>query len=479
MSVLLVSLFILMGCFLALMVSYSAQQYYQEVTQRLNRSIAMYIASEKPLIEGGVVNSIALKELAHQAMVINPGIEIYLIDKNGKIISHDLPEEYVQLDHVDLGPIYQLLSDDAPFPLRNTNPGNRSKKTIFSVAPVTDEGELQGYVYVVLEGKLAQDLAVGANQSYVLKLGFFGIGSLLVFFFGTIILIVSHLTSRLNKLKNDVVSFQFNNAPRENENPVGDEIDQLCDAFMHMRLRINEQIQEIQRVDKSRRDLIGNISHDLRTPITSMQGYVETLLLQSDKLTEKQAKHYMQTVYKHCLHIDGMVAELFELSRLDSHTIQPQIEEFSLAELLQDIAHEFQLSCDKKSINLETKLIQGDTRINADIRLMQRVFENLLANAVRHTPTGGKICLEMQVKAKHIMCKISDTGKGISPQEIPYIFDRLYQADSRAKHKDGTLGLGLAIVKRILDLHSSDISVKSAAVTGTCFSFSLERASKL
>lgn len=473
-GVFLVSLFLLLGAFLVLMVSYASEQYYQEITQRLNAPIAMYVASEKPLITSGQVNEQALKELAHHAMIINPGIEIYLLDTQGEILSFALPEKDVKVNAVELGPIKQFLSTEKHFPLRNTNPGNPAKKTIFSVAPVEDNGQLQGYVYVILAGKLAGSLADQAGSSYVLKLGVGGIVCLMVFFLLTIIWIIGRLTKRLNTLKNEVVQYQFSQLEELDTRPEGDEIDQLCDAFMLMRKRIDEQIDQIQQTDQSRRDLIGNVSHDLRTPITSMQGYVETLLLQSDKLTEEQRQKYMQTVYKHCVHIDGMVGELFELSRLDSHAIKAEMERFSLSELLQDIAHEFQLKCDEKSIQLNVHLIQGDSIIVADIRLIQRVFENLLSNAIRHTPSGGKIELRMKAQNGKIECTISDTGKGIVKEQLAYIFDRLYQADATAKHKDGTLGLGLAIVKRILDLHNSQIKVQSQLGKGTEFTFAFE-----
>jgi signal transduction histidine kinase len=166
-----------------------------------------------------------------------------------------------------------------------------------------------------------------------------------------------------------------------------------------------------------------------------------------------------------------LIGDLFELSKLDSASITPDLEDFSLAELLQDVTQDFELEAEKAGITMEIEAVRNPAMVYADIGLMQRVLENLIRNALKFTPQNGRITIIMDPQPGHVSVAVTDTGCGISDEDLEHIFDRFYHAD-QGGDSDST-GLGLAIVKRILDLHGSRISVQSSPDRGTRFEFEL------
>jgi signal transduction histidine kinase len=250
-----------------------------------------------------------------------------------------------------------------------------------------------------------------------------------------------------------------------------DEIDELRQAFAAMASKIREQFESLAETDRLRRELVSNVSHDLRTPLASMHGYVETLLLKNETLSEDERLRYLQITRKHTLRLRQLISDLFELSKLDTAGIQPRLEWFSLAELLQDVTQEFDLQAQQKGIELTTDARHGSAMVCADIGLIQRVLENLLRNAVEHTPAGGSVEISLDQRQDCVAVAVADTGCGIDDRDLERIFDRFYRTEQSAVSRSDSTGLGLAIVKRILDLHGSRITVKSAPDRGTRFEF--------
>jgi signal transduction histidine kinase len=237
--------------------------------------------------------------------------------------------------------------------------------------------------------------------------------------------------------------------------------------------KIQQQFDSLQETDRLRRELVSNVSHDLRTPLASMHGYVETLLLKNDTLSRKERLRYLEITRKHSLRLRSLIGDLFELSKLDSASIQPNLEWFSLAELLQDVTQEFELEADKRGVNIEIDAEHGTAMVHADIGLMQRVLENLLRNALRYTPQGGTISISLEKRPDCVAVAVADTGCGIAEHELDRIFDRFYRSEQGEEERSNSAGLGLAIVKRILDLHGSRITVSSRLNEGTRFEFDI------
>jgi signal transduction histidine kinase len=458
---------------------FSTRHYYEELTQRLNGSIAMYVTGERQLIEDGVVNHDALALLAQQAMIINPTVEVYLLDTGGRILANALPPESVRTDRVDLGPVRALISGAAEMPLRGTDPRNLDREKVFSAAEVVDNGVVQGYLYAILGGKKYDELASTIRGSYVRKVSLGAMVAIVVAAGLIGLLVFSVLTRRLTRLTRAVQQFTaagFNPDAAIPIEGVDDEIGQLGQAFGRMADKIQQQFEALKETDQLRRELISNVSHDLRTPLASMHGYVDTLLLKNDVLSSEQRRHYLEIARKHTHRLGQLIGDLFELSKLDAHSVKPTLENFSLAELLHDVSQEFELEAERAGITLSAEAPRQAAMVRADIGLMQRVLENLLRNAIKFTPAGGAVTIRLEPKPGAVSVAVVDTGCGIPDADLEKIFDRFYRSESSASIQETSTGLGLAIVKRILDLHGSRITVTSTVNQGTRFEFDLPAA---
>ncbi|MGB5624197.1 MAG: HAMP domain-containing sensor histidine kinase [Woeseiaceae bacterium] len=468
---------VLMGSVFFLVDRNNTHLYYEELTQRLNAPIAMYVTTQRKLISGGVPDIDSLRELAGHAMVINPTAEIYLLDTDGKILGHALPPETVMLDRVDLVPLKKLIAGSAPMPIRGDDPRSSSTRKVFSAFEVRTEGRLEGYLYVVLGGQTYEALSKDIGGSYVGKISFFGAIAIVLATATIGLLVFGLLTRRLKKLSQEmrrVSDSGFDLTPQiEVTSADPDEIDQLAHSFVTMSGKIKEQFAQLKENDNLRRELVSNISHDLRTPLSAIQGYLETLIIKGRSLSDEERDRYLKIARRHTVRLGGLIGDLFELSKLDSASVTPQLEKFSVPELVQDIAQEFQLEADRKEITLSLNLDTNSAFTIGDIGLIQRVLENLVRNAIRFTPVGGEVTLSIAERPQTVAVAVSDTGSGIPDQEIPRIFDRFYRSEQGEEARSDSSGLGLAIVKRILDLHESRITVVSKVNAGTRFEFEL------
>jgi signal transduction histidine kinase len=476
-SVALLVIVALMGSVLFAVDRVNTRLYYEELTQRLNAPIAMYITGQGELIKDGVADLDSLQELASHAMVINPTAEIYLLDSSGHILGHGLPPETVMLDQVNIAPLKQLIDGSAPMPIHGDDPRSGSMRKVFSAFEIRTENNLEGYVYVVLGGQTYELLSRDIGGSYVGRISLLATVAIVLAAAIIGLLVFGLLTRRLKKLNEEMRRVGDSGFDARPEiifaTQDGDEIDQLADSFITMSGKINEQLAQLKENDNLRRELVTNISHDLRTPLSAMQGYLETLIIKGKSLSEEDRDRYLRIARRNTVRLGILIGDLFELSKLDSASVTPQLERFSVPELVQDIAQEFQLETEKKDIRLSIDLDSSSAYTIGDIGLIQRVLENLVRNAIRFTPVGGEVTLRIVQRPKTVAVSVSDTGRGIADKDIPRIFDRFYRSEQGEEAPSDSSGLGLAIVKRILDLHDSRITVVSKVNTGTRFEFEL------
>lgn len=474
------------GLAFMVMIRWVSDQYFQEVTQRLNESIALEISAEMNLIEKGVVNLKTLQHLARETMMINPTVEVYLLDPQGNILGHALENSSVVREKVDLQPVLRFLSGEEQRPLRGDDPRNLELSKIFSAAVVEADTGLEGYLYVILGGQKYDMLADQVGDTYVFGIALAAILAVLVvtlatglFFFRSITLRLRALSGAVEKYAEDGSTQLLNDIEVSSSE---DEVGMLIRSFTTMAEHIENQFQQLNEVDNQRRDLIANISHDLRTPLASMQGFVETLLLKDADLSSEERIRFLNIARKHGIQLTALVSDLFELAKLDANATELKMENFSLLDLVHDIAQEFQLVAQDKGVELIVDTPEFAPLVYADIGLMQRALQNLVANAIRYTPTGGKVRFLVAKENNLLKVSISDTGTGVAPAVLPHIFERFYRGQQNTAHSTVTeaaeqvrssAGLGLAIVKRILDLHTITIEVKSKLSEGTRFSFSV------
>jgi signal transduction histidine kinase len=474
----LAALFFIVGLLFVGVTVFSTDMYQQEVNQKLNSSLAEQIVAEKLLMQDGQVNEEALEEIFHMLMVINPGIEIYLLDPEGNILTFSAPKGTVKRDRIDLKPIKRWLDRDTTIPLMGDDPRDINRKKAFSAARISRQGDLEGYLYVILGGERYDSVVQKLKGSYILQLSAWMISAGLLFALITGLILFALLTGRLKRLAKVMDDFKrVGTAKRivyqiKQGKRSADEIDRLGSTFKEMAKRIENQMEELKRSDELRRELIANVSHDLRTPLATLQGYIETMLIKGNEYTHEERQGYLETAIKHCQRLSKLVSELLELAKLDSSEIRVNFEPFSLPELVQDVVQKFKLKAEEKHIEIISNLEDELPFVNADIALVERALENLIENAIRFTPIDGTITIKLALK-EDILTQISDTGPGIPQEELPHIFKRFYRADLSRKGSEGHSGLGLAITQKIIELHQRTIHVKSSPGAGTSFTFSL------
>jgi two-component system OmpR family sensor kinase len=476
-AIVLAIIFTLIGIFFVHLMGISSERHQQEVTQRLNRDLAEHIVAEKLLFKNQHIDNEALSDIFHMMMVINPKVEIYLLDPNGKVLAYSAPPGVVQRNQIDLGPIRTFLSAENALPILGDDPRHTQQHKIFSVAPVRNGKVLQGYLYIILASEQYTGIAQMLENSYAMQIGTGMLIAGLIFVLFTALILFALLTRRLRRLSTTMETFKRSGRipalQYQHGSNSGDEIDRLSATFEDMAKRISEQIAKLRQTDALRRELVANVSHDLRTPLASLQGYLETLMLKDAELSEEEKRNYLDVAMKHAIHLSELVGDLFELAKLEANEVKPHLEPFALQELVQDVIHKFELKARQHDVQLSQHLEKDPPYVFGDIGLIERVLDNLLDNALRHTPRGGSVTVVLTPHENTVSLEVIDTGCGIAPQDMPHIFDRFY-APTKSGHSgtEGT-GLGLAIARHIVELHGGAIHASSKLHKGTVFTFDL------
>ncbi len=220
--------------------------------------------------------------------------------------------------------------------------------------------------------------------------------------------------------------------------------------------------------------MLTHLSHDLRTPLASLQGFLEVLNQSGEQLSKKEQQEYLQVSLNNCGQLKLLIEQIFELAHLENGEISINKETFNLGELIYDCIAKFSLAVDKKGISLSVEPAICDFPVVADIAKLERVLSNLIDNAIRHTPRGGSIAVHVKRSDDNqLFVHVSDTGVGIKEDELNAIFDPHYQASNSNKEGRQQGGLGLAICRGLLKLMDSEIYVQSEIGKGTMFSFNL------
>ena len=481
-SLALLALLLLVGAFLVPLTLYAVRGYSEEVAQQLNRPLARDLAAhleEKNLLRADFASNNALQSAAKREisrlMILNPDIEIYVTDGQGRILAYSVKRE-LAAKSIDLKPVSRFLGG-AQLPIRGDDPRQAGGRRVFSAARINGRNaDLSGYVYIVLGSEAYQSVAGLTGRSYALRGVLWVMAGALLLVFGAGVGLFRVLTRRLRMLEHEMSAFSTGFSPGEHaatSSATGDEIARLQRNFAALAGCVSDHVAARERAENSRRELMGNISHDLRTPLAALQGYLETLQMKDTALSSQERQLYLGTAMRRAARLNTLIGSLFELAKLDAGEAKPRIEPFSLAELVQDELQQFTLAAEQKSVRLQAHFTDGLPMVNGDIALIERVLENLLSNALRHTPTGGLVSVRLtpcqQNGRSCVQVEVRDSGEGIAPADLPHIFERSFRANPGGEGA----GLGLAITKRILELHGSAVEVQSAPGEGASFSFRL------
>lgn len=451
-------------------ITYTASlEYSEETSQKLNKSLAGGIADHtKPFIQGDL-NEEEVKHIFHSAMIANPAIEVYLLDTKGKILSFHAPRGRVQVGKLNLDPIHTFIENNNAF-VKGEDPRNPGIHKVFSAAEILDDGKKVGYIYVILSGDQYATVASMLNDSFKMKLATKTILIILVATFFIGMLIIWFLTRNLNKIISTVKDFERGNTKARIHLKSKGELSVLTNNFNSMADTVEKNINDLKSAENFRKELIANISHDLRTPLTSIQGYAETLVMLDQNIDNKARIEYANIILSSTEKVKKLVDDLFEISKLEADVIETNMESFSVKEMLSDIVMKYDLIAKSKGVNLKFKIDKQDALIYGDVALIDRVIQNLIDNAIKHTDKAGSVTIAIEKEGNNVKIIVEDTGVGIPQGEIPFIFDRYKKVTGNSRVGSG---LGLAIVKKILELHKTDIFVSSIENRGTIFSFSL------
>lgn len=443
--------------------------YFQHVNQRLNRSVAANIISYSKPVDSK--NQPVLEEAFKSVMALNPGLEIYLLDATGTILTYSAPEKKILLKKVNLKPVHEFLRTKGTEYITGDDPRQPGAKKVFSVAPVMTNDAASGYLYVILASEEYDAVSEFLKKNLIWQLGF---RTMILTLLATLLvglLIIRILTRNFIEILDVMQKFrQGDFSARAHVKSTGD-LKQLSDIFNEMADILTRNVDKLEEVEVLRRELIANVSHDLRTPISIIQGYVETLHMKENTLSTQDRKRYMNTILDSTVKLEKLVNELFELSKLEANQVQPQKEPFYISELVSDISNKYHFIAKHKNILIDTVLAKDLPPVYADISLIERVMQNLLDNAIKFTPEGGKVFLQTQKINGNVQVTVTDTGIGIPEKDREDIFGRYYKVNTISDLKKNT-GLGLAIVKKILDLHECSLDLISNP-GGTSFIFRL------
>jgi signal transduction histidine kinase len=254
-----------------------------------------------------------------------------------------------------------------------------------------------------------------------------------------------------------------------------DELSEVAEAFNFMGDELQKSFARQRELEQSRRDLTAAVSHDLRTPLTSIRAMIEALA--DGVVTEPQTvQRYYGTIRSQIQNLSGLINDLFELSQLETGQIQLAVEAVNMNDLLSDVLESMQAQAGAKGISLKGIFSEDLPIIKGELNKIQRVIYNLVQNAIRHTPTGGSISLATQAAPEGVQVEVADTGEGITPEDLPHIFEQFFRSEKSRSRETGGAGLGLAIAKRIIEAHHGRIWVESQVGKGTRFSFILPAA---
>lgn len=467
-------LLIVLGIGFAIISAYTSRRYFQETNQRLYGNVAEYLVRETKPLKEGKPDSSAIHDIMHSMMIINPSAEVYLLDTEGVIVDHVAPYKKVKLEKVDLAPVQTFIASECKSYILGDDPRHPGEKKVFSAAPIVENDKLTGYAYIILASEEQTEVASNVFGSNMLRMGasLFAmtlVGALLIG-----LLAFWFLMRNLRAISDIMRRFkEGDQQARIDEKSKGD-LPEIAETFNGMADTIVENIEQIKSVDRLRQELIANVSHDLRTPLAIMQGYIETLMMKKDSLGAAEQDKYLGIVLNSSEQLSRLVSQLFEYSKLEANQIQPQKEPFFISELAQDIHAKYQILAQSSAIELNLDAPKELPLVFADVALVERAIQNLMDNALKFTPEGGKVSIALAPKDKGVEVKISDTGPGIPEKEQSYIFERYRQTDNTTPkaHSKGA-GLGLAIVKKILELQNATIQVASKPNEGASFWFLL------
>ncbi len=298
---------------------------------------------------------------------------------------------------------------------------------------------------------IANNYFIAINSGYMLF--FLGVGTFLFVF----LVLVNKKVKYIKFLTREVKVIKYNGFGKTIEIKGKDELAELCESINNMSLELREKIDNEKVIEKNKNELITNVSHDLRTPLTSIIGYVD-LLKKNGFKDKKKFDSYIGVIDERTKSLNKLINELFEFTKLNSHDIKLNYSNVEIGSLIEQLVGEYIPIFNKEGLEIYKDIVDKDIFINVDIEKIVRVLENLLTNAKKYSIKKTKVLVRMFEENDYVVISVANRSENISRGDLYNIFERFYKVDKSRKEQDST-GLGLSIVKRIVELHNGDIKV--------------------
>ncbi|MCF7825687.1 MAG: HAMP domain-containing histidine kinase [Candidatus Marinimicrobia bacterium] len=404
-----------------------------------------------------------------------PGMELFLVNPKGEILEHgsyvpsQLINQSVPIEAIELF----LNADSSDYPIEMPIPTATDLDFVFSAAPLGSPDNPDAYILVTLvEG--GEDVYISWWEEYGAILTRTVLFSIIIAVLAGI-LFWYFLTRRVQRVAQAVQNYRAGDSRIVLNDNSSDEIGHVAMHIGDMMERIDAMFNELGKKEKMRTELLASVSHELQTPLTVMQGNIETLVEHREKMSEADLSQKLGAVYTQVRHMSALIDDLFDVAILETGQMRINTEPFPMVELVEDVLQSYTLLLDQAKLVVERNFPETIQTVNADPLRIRQVIRNLLSNAIKFSSPGGRIRITTEVSSNEILTfRIEDTGVGIAEEDISKIFESFYRSNQQLHKTVKGTGLGLHICQHILKLHNSNLEVRSRLDIGTTFSFDLD-----
>lgn len=470
-----------LSCLFIVFTYLTTRDFYQSSTQLVNKDVAGHIAKFASPFQDSGINKQTADSVFYNAMVLNPSIEVYFLDTTGKIMYYQSPDSTIKLWKIPLENIKKYIASNGSNYIKAQDPKQPDVQKVFSAAEVINNGKKVGYIYVILTGNEYNNATHMLFGSHATS---FAVMALCVIIILSIVLsywYINRLQRNFKKIiavLNIYMNGDFNVRFDLNDK---DEFAPITNSFNRMATLLSYNIERLKQTEQERKDFIATISHDLRTPLSVAKGYAETALdkMHHGEINKPEIDEFIQLVHKKLQQIEIMVQDLFELSKMESVHFTPNKEPFIFSEILKEMISVYEKRAIEKNIQLACNVPADMIWINADIRMMERVIQNLLDNAIKYTPANGFIHVQLAERNNLLELRFENNGNVLSDDILNWINLTAPSTTFSTNHKPANTGLGLLIVKKILELHQYSFRVESDQHNKISFIIQMQKANQL
>ncbi|MDW1519849.1 HAMP domain-containing sensor histidine kinase [Vibrio sp. Vb5032] len=431
--------FCLAAVVIALTYNWQKETIELRTKQSLHKELASHMRDDNPLMIGTDYNPKALKSIFHTLMLIGPDFEIYFLDSQGNITTHAAPEGAEIMGKVDLNPIKQFLNDQ-PFPILGEDPRNRGEHKVFSVAAIEELGSTVGYLYVVIGSTRHDAIANAQVDTPYIALAGLVLVSILGFALGAYVLVKRSLLSpieRVTKQLQQQAEHDFRLQPDFTHQVP--ELVPIANSYQMMAKHIQQQFLQLEYQSSHRRQSLLQLSHDLKTPLSSVLGYLETWRLQ-----HPESDPLIDVAFRNCEKLSTQLHSLLDAARKEAPMPNYEYRPVDLGALMAECAETMQSQFSRKEVVLKVD-IDSEIQTVGDKGLLERLVLNLLENALRHSPIGSEV---------HCQAHLSEDKSRIHFTFVNHIEEEA---------EGGSLGIGTKIVQSILMLHHSYLETNATS----------------